>query len=335
MRSRRQKREVSTTFTLDVFCKPAPTMVLAHMPTTGNSYAPHALMTLLIAIWAGTFVVSKEAMASLSPFALVAARFLIGALCVLPFYLRTTKEQRRGTLLPGLLAGSVLAIPYFLQMYGVRETTASMGGFVTGLIVLLVAVGGHFCFGARIGKLAFIGLAFGLGGIITLCLSGDPDPGVLDPGKVIVQHNSVRGILLQVGSAFGFATHILLLSHYGSRLAVAPFTFVQLAFAGSLAAIATVLFTGASVDGNGVNWTLPLLLSLGYLGVLATGIAIGIQATVQHKIPAPHVALLFALQPLFAAIFGWAFQNDQLETMQWTGGVLIITGVVIASRSRG
>lgn len=310
-------------------------MVLAQMPTTGTTFIPHALLTTLIAIWAGSFVVSKVAMESVTPFALVSSRFILGALCVLPFFLRTTREQRRGTLGPGLLAGLVLAVPYFLQMYGVRETTASMGGFVTGLIVLLVAVGGHFCFGARIGKLAVIGLAFGLTGVIVLCLSGDANPAATDAlQQQAVQHNTVRGILLQVGSAIGFAAHILLLSHYGSRLAVAPFTFWQLAFTGVIATAGTLLVSGISVDGDQVAWTPSLLWAFFYLGVLATGVAIGVQANVQHKIPPTHVALLFALQPLFAAIAGWAFQGDQLEPMQWVGGALIVTGVIITSRDQ-
>ncbi|MFT4843587.1 MAG: drug/metabolite transporter (DMT)-like permease, partial [Candidatus Azotimanducaceae bacterium] len=312
----------------------SPTMVLAHMPAPGKSFVPHALMATLIAIWAGSFVVAKIGLESVTPFALVASRFFLGALCILPFFLRSTRAQRRGTFGPGVLAGMVLAIPYFLQMYGVRETTASMGGFVTGLIVLLVAVGGHFCFGSRIGKLAIVGLALGLVGIVVLCLSGDPDPGSDAALQEVVKHNTVRGILLQVGSAIGFACHILLLSHYGSRLAVAPFTFWQLAFTGVLAAIGTLLISGVSAEGATVVLDTSMLLVLGYLGVLATGMAIGIQAKVQHRIAPAHLALLFALQPLFAAIAGWAFQDDKLETMQWVGGALIVSGVIVASRDR-
>lgn len=313
----------------------APTMVLALMANAGKTFVPHALLTTLIMIWAGSFVVSKVAMATVTPFALVSSRFILGALCVLPFFLRTTAAQRKGTLGPGLLAGFVLAVPYFLQMYGVRETTASMGGFVTGLIVLLVAVGGHLFFGSRIGKLAIIGLLFGLTGVIVLCLTGDPTP-PSDPAlqDQVVQRNTLRGILLQIGSAIGFAAHILLLSHYGKKLAVAPFTFWQLAFTGLVAIVGTTLVSGISVDDNPVEWTPSLLWALFYLGVLATGVAIGVQASVQHKIPPTHVALLFALQPLFAAIAGWLFQDDQLEPMQWVGGALIVTGVVIASRDR-
>lgn len=302
-------------------------MVLASMPTTGKSFLPHALLTTLIAIWAGSFVVAKVAMESVTPFALVASRFFIGSLCILPFFLRTTPEQRRGTLGPGLLAGLLLAIPYFLQMYGVRETTASMGGFVTGITVLLVALGGHFFLNAHIGKLAILGLLFGVGGIAILCLANDADPNG-------VQQNTVRGILLQVGSAIGFAGHILLLSHYGNKMAAVPLTFWQLAFTGVIATAATLCLSGVGIDGQAVIWTPALILAFAYLGVLATGIAIGVQVKVQHKIPPTHVALLFALQPLFAALAGWAFQNDRLAPLQWVGGALIVTGVIFASRDR-
>jgi len=296
------------------------------MRDQSSSYVPHLLMTSLIAIWAGSFVAAKLAMQSVTPFALVASRFLLGSLCILPLFLRTTKEQRRGTLGPGILAGLVLAVPYFLQMYGVKETTASMGGFLTGMIVPLVAVGGAVFFGARIGKLSILGLLLGLGGIFTLCFSGAPDPD--RPA-----HSSLLGILLQVGSTIGFAAHILLLSHYGKKLATAPFTFWQLAFTGAVATIGTA-FAGVGVNGQPVQWTLELVLLISYLGVLATGVAIGVQARVQPKIKPTHVALLFALQPLFAAIAGWLFLGEQLDAMQCLGGALIVAGVIAAARDQ-
>jgi len=295
------------------------------MRDSGTSYVPHLLLTSLIAIWAGSFVVAKVTMITVTPFALVTSRFVIGCLCILPFFLRTPRELRQGTFGPGVLAGLVLAVPYFLQMYGVRETTASMGGFVTGLIVLLVAVGGALFFGARLGRATILALVIGVSGIVTLCVAGDADGGN--------QTNSLRGVLLQVGSAVGFAAHILLLSHYGGKLATAPFTFWQLAFTGAVAGVGT-LFSGVSMDGEPVEWTSDLLLALFYLGVLATGLAIGVQAKVQPRIKPTHVALLFALQPLFAALAGWLFLDDRLGATQWIGGGMIVSAVVLAARDQ-
>ncbi len=296
------------------------------MRRRGTSYVPHLLMAALIAIWAGSFVVAKVTMVTVTPFALVASRFLIGSLCVLPFFLSTSAEQRRGTFGPGVLAGLVLAVPYFLQMYGVRETTASMGGFVAGLIVLLVALGGAVFFDARLGPATILALVIGVSGVVTLCVAGDAH-------DAPAQANTLRGVLLQVGSAVGFAAHILLLSHYGGRLATAPFTFWQLAFTGALAAVGTY-FSGVSLDGGPLVWSGDLLFALGYLGVLATGLAIGVQARFQPKIKPTHVALLFALQPLFAAIAGWLFLDDRLGPGQWLGGVLIVSAVLLAARDQ-
>ena len=292
-----------------------------------TSYTPHLLLTVVIATWAGSFVVAKLAMRDVTPFALVAARFALGSLCLLPFFLRASRAQRACTFVPGLLAGALLAVPYFLQMYGVRETTASMGGFVTGIVVLLVAVGGAVFFRARFGAASVFGVALGLAGILALCMTGDDPAGG-------ASENTLRGILLQVGAAIGFAAHILLLSHYGKTLPTAPFAFWQLALTGVAATIATICVSGVSVDGGEVRWSVALVLEVAYMGVLATGVAIGIQATVQPRIHPTHVALLFALQPLFTALCGWLFLDDQLGAAEWTGGGLIIAGVVVAARER-
>ena len=58
------------------------------------------------------------------------------------------------------------------------------------------------------------------------------------------------------------------------------------------------------------------------------------QARIQHRIPPQHLALLFALQPLFAALAGWMLQGDHLGSLQWTGGGLIGAGVVVAALDR-
>jgi drug/metabolite transporter (DMT)-like permease len=97
-----------------------------------------------------------------------------------------------------------------------------------------------------------------------------------------------------------------------------------------------MLVTGrfaATADGT-VAWNGSLLATLAYLGILSTAVAIGIQAKVQHRIPPAHVALLFTLQPLFAALCGWLALGDHLGAMQLLGGGLIVLGVVVTSLDR-
>jgi drug/metabolite transporter (DMT)-like permease len=84
----------------------------------------------------------------------------------------------------------------------------------------------------------------------------------------------------------------------------------------------------------------PLLLdaamlgSVAYLGFLATALGIGVQSLVQPRIRPTHVALLFATQPLFAAIAGWAVLGDVMGWQQLAGGALIVGGIVAVSLAR-
>ena len=93
---------------------------------------------------------------------------------------------------------------------------------IHAVLSMLVALGGAVFFGARLGPATILALVIGVSGVVTLCVAGDAH-------DAPAQTNTLRGVLLQVGSAVGFAAHILLLSHYGGRLATAPFTFWQLA----------------------------------------------------------------------------------------------------------
>jgi drug/metabolite transporter (DMT)-like permease len=298
------------------------------MTGTAKQYWPHVVMTVLIAIWSASFVATKVAQRELSAPGLVALRFWLAVACLLPFLRGSGLAALRAAAVPGVLAGTALATGYLLQMYGMTETSASMGGLLAGLIVPLVAVGGFVFFHARLGHLSIGGLLLALVGIVLICLpSGDAAAG--SPG------DSLRGILLQVGASISYAGHVLLLSKYGKSAPIAAFAFVQLLFVAVVGTVATLVTGGLPVDpARAIEWNRDLLLAIGYLGVFATAVGIGVQSKVQHKVPSTHLALLFALQPLFAAVCGWAMLGDRLGPLQLLGGAGIVGGVVITSLDR-
>jgi drug/metabolite transporter (DMT)-like permease len=292
---------------------------------TGARYTPHLLLTAMIAIWGGSYAVVKTALDGLPPFLVVALRFWLSVVCLLPFVRAGLVAELRATRRPGLLAGAALAIGYLLQTAGMNETSASMGGFLAGLIVPLVGLGGFLFFRARFGALAVTGFLLGLGGMVLLCWphGGDARP------------DTACGIVLQIGSSISYAAHILLLSRFGRGAPVVAFCLWQLVFvsiAGTLAAAVAGDLDAGRLAAIDVNAT--LVGAIAYLGVLATALGIGVQAKVQHRIPPVHVALLFALQPLFAALVAWLTIGDRLQTMQLAGGITIFGAVLLTSLDR-
>jgi drug/metabolite transporter (DMT)-like permease len=295
------------------------------MSAPAARYWPHCVLAALIVIWSASYVVSKVALDALSPFALVAVRFWLAVLCVLPFARARVLGDLRRSCGAGIATGTALGAGYLLQMSGMTGTTASTGGLLAGLIVPLVALGGFLFFHARIGPRALLGLLLAIGGIVAICL----------PAGSGGAHDTLRGVLLQVGSSTAYAAHVLLLSHFGRSQPILAYSLWQLTFvavAGTAIACADGSF--AAHGHVTVEWNAQLLLAVAYLGVLATAVGIGLQSKVQHRIPPTPLALLFALQPLFAALFGWSFLDDRLAAVQFAGGAAIVFGVIVTSLDR-
>jgi len=297
------------------------------MQQKNGSLLPHLALLAMIAIWGGSYAVAKAAMDHVSPFALVALRFWIALVCLVPFLGRTARRDLASTAKHGLLAGLVLAIGYLLQFFGMNETSASTGGFLAGLIVLLVAVGGALWFGTPFGWRAGTGLALGLAGLVMVSWQGEVTDGPRD---------TVRGIVLQIAASTSYAMHILLLTRHGRGKPAIAYCTWQLVLV-AIAATVTSAIDGRFAAGTNptVTWTPALLALVGYLGVLATALGIAVQSKVQHRIPSSHAALLFALQPLFAAVIAWAFLGDRMGSLQIAGGATIVVGVILASLERG
>jgi drug/metabolite transporter (DMT)-like permease len=153
-------------------------------------------------------------------------------------------------------------------------------------------------------------------------------------GEVGGPPDTTRGIVLQIVSSTSYAGHILLLSRYGKGAPAVPFCLWQLVVVAVAATVMALLPGGGAEQLADAVWTPALLGAIAYLGVLATALGIGVQSKVQHRIPPNHLALLFALQPLFAALIGWLVMSDRLGAAQLAGGMVIVAGVVVSSRER-
>ena len=76
--------------------------------------------------------------------------------------------------------------------------------------------------------------------------------------------------------------------------------------------------------------TVVLLVTLTITGVLATG-AFAVQIWAQQVVPAQRVALIFSLEPLFAAWLSWYFLGENLDPRGWLGSGLILIAVVLGT----
>ena len=212
-----------------------------------------------------------------------------------------------------LLGVTLLWGGYSLQTWGLAFTTPSRSAFITSTAVLLVP--GVAFLALRVRPTRGVGLGV-MPATVGLWMLTQPGSGGFGRGE------SLTGLC-----ALSYAAHIVALGHLAPRFRSLPLATLQLAMVAVCGATATLAFETPSL-------ALPLRAwaAVGFLGVFCTAVAVLVQTWAQRRIPAARAALLFALEPVFAAAIAALALGDRLSPGELLGGLLVVVGVVVAAR---
>jgi drug/metabolite transporter (DMT)-like permease len=267
-------------------------------------------------IWGSTFVLVKDIIEYVPPMLFVSARFAIGALALA--LLVTAMRRWRGLswreLGWGTLTGVALGLGYVLQTVGLQYTTASRAGFITGLLVVLAPIMGVFVLRQMPDRWAMGGVLLAMAGLLMLA--------VVDTGGAGGGLNV--GDLIVLGCAFAFAAQVVLVAKVSREYDPVRFTMLQVLVTGVLSVGGSLAFEKQVVMDAGA-WAGAL-----FLGIMATAVGIGVQVAVQKYTSVVHASLIFTMEPVFAAVFGYWLHGDRLGPAGVAGAVLIVAGMLAA-----
>ncbi len=273
------------------------------------------VLLLVCVVWGTTFVVIKVGLADTSPFNFVAVPFGVASAVFFVLALPRLGGLSRRELWRGVLMGLLLVGGYVTQTVGLSLTTASKAGFITGLSVVLVPLFARFGLGHRVGWAVAAGVGLATAGLGLLSLTADLRP---EPGDLWV-----------LACAFGFAGHILAVAELSRGCDAFRLALVQTA----VVALGGGLLALSLEGGVGLPPGMGLIAAL-YTGVLGTGLVLGLQIPAQKYTSPSHAALIFAAEPVFAALFAAALLGERLGPKELVGGGLILAGMLLAELRR-
>jgi len=271
-----------------------------------------ALLVLIAvtAVWGVTFVQVKDAVALYPLFAFLALRFAIASLTLAAPGARRLRSLGRVGGAAAVLAGSLLGAGYALQTAGLERTSVSSTGFITGMYVVLTPLLALALFRVRVGAAAWIGVSLATVGLALL--SG-------------VHQGSALGDLLVLAGSAVYSLQIVLMERYAPRYDPTAFTLVEMvtSFAGLL--VIAVALGQLHVPHGWTVWGALLVT-----GVFASALAYLAQTWAQQRASATRTALVFSLEPVWTAFFGFTLAGDRLGVSAWFGCAVIMSGIVIA-----
>lgn len=283
----------------------------------------HILLVLITLVWGATFVVIKNALADISPLFFNAVRMLLASACLLLIFWKDVRQLRRPAFRAALVAGLFLWAGYEFQTTGLKLTTPSKSGFLTGISVVLVPIFLAIFWQRKINRWTLVGVALAFLGLTLMTVPAGVD--------AWAEWSSVNaGDLLTLACAVAFAFHIIFLGRATQQHPFAQIAFMQTAVATVLMFATIPLLEAVQVETVQVAWTPAVIWGIVITGVLGTAVAFSVQAWAQQFTPATHTALIFTLEPVFAWLTSYIVLHERLGVRAASGAGLILAGVLIA-----
>ena len=279
-----------------------------------------ASLVLVTLIWGSTFVVVKNTLDAIEPFSFVALRFWLAAIVLFAFHGRGVLRSDARRLRVGLLLGTFLLAGFLLQTLGLQLTTPARAGFLTGLCVVFVPLLQAVMTRMRPGR--SVGFGIGLATIGMVVLSAPISVEELATGNWV-------GDLLVIGCAVAFAMHIVGVGHFARGQPAGASTSLQI----FVAAVGATLLAIVARERTGLILDSQAWIAVVYVGAIATAPTFLIQNWAQRRTTATHTALIFSLEPVFAAMFSAQFYGEAIAPRVLFGGALILAGILVAELS--
>jgi drug/metabolite transporter (DMT)-like permease len=269
------------------------------------------LLLVTTFFWGVTFVLVKEAIRSTGVFVFLAQRFTASALILVCICLVMRRPFSHRFLKQGTIMGLFLFGGYAFQTVALLYTTASNTAFLTGLNVVLVPLIGAFLYGQHATWNMVLGVAMAAVGLYLLCTGG---------GWLFN-----RGDTLAIVCAVSTSLHVIYTGKYATGSDVYWLTAIQL---GTVALLSILM--ALSLGDTILVWHPEVFDALVVCVLFATVFAFIVQTAMQRFTSPTHTALIFCMEPVFAALYAYVMLGERLGIPGFIGALLILAGMIIS-----
>ena len=210
-------------------------------------------------------------------------------------------------------------IAFWLQIEGLALTSSNRNAFITGLNVLVVPLLAWLVLRRRMGWPIWAACALAVLGMALMFFEDAPWN---------------WGDTLTLCSAVVYAIYILTMEAAGLRNQAHPLRAGRMAVA--LTSTMLACTSAMMAMGNNSLWSAVQTLgsaqwlALAYLGLVASALVVVLQAWGQQHVDAMRSAIVFGLEPVFAAITAWYLIGERMGGVALGGAALIVAALIFS-----
>ena len=275
---------------------------------------------LFIIMWSSGYVAGKLGLPYAGPFTLIFIRFFSAALILLMVALAFRAPWPKSWKEAGHIAvvGALIQALQFSGLYGGLSLGVSAGvsALIVGMMPISTALGAAIFLKERVSSRQWGGLLIGLLGVVMVVSN-----------KIAIHEASVTAYLCVVLALIGVTIGTLYQKRFCSGMDLRTGGFIQLSVASLIAFVLALRYEGLQVE-----WSLPLILSSGWLSVVNSIGAISLLFVLVRRGEASRVAGLFYLIPAATALMGFLVLQESLSLTAVAGFLVTASGVYLATK---
>ena len=251
-----------------------------------------------------------------------------GAISLLPFYIIEEVVVQRTVfnsqfflwVLFAAISPGIIAFTLYTQAQ--KSLGASLTGFTLYVFTIYAAIYGFIFFDEKINFVKIVGLVTCLIGVFAIIIKGDLN--------LLLNLNFTIGDLWMLAAAIGWALYSIYLFYWKSQLTIFQ-RFTLVAFFGAISLLPFYIIEEVVVQRTVFNsqfflWVLFAAISPGI-------IAFTLYTQVQKSLGASLTGFTLYIFTIYAAIYGFIFFDEKLESFHYLGTVLVFIGIYLAKKN--
>jgi len=285
--------------------------------------AEWSLLAVIAGIWGSSFLLMEIGLRAFAPGVISLARVGLGAaaLALVPRARRISIDREDWPRV-ALLGVVWMGIPLLLFPIAQQWIDSSVAGMINGAMPLTVAAWASLLLGRAPGRTQLVGLVLGFVGIVAIAAPELPLGALTDGGTAATAAGA--GLVLLATVLYGLAANLAvpLQQRYGSLSVLLR-----------AQAVALVLIVSAGIVAlPNSSWALGPALAMVPLGVLGTGLAFVLMATLVGRVGGPRGSIAIYVVPVVAMVLGVVALGERIHPLAVAGTALVLVGAWITSR---
>lgn len=277
---------------------------------------------LAVLFWGASFIATKYLLDELTPETIISMRLILAILFLLMIALFQKRDfsinLKSHTYI--LLLAIIAVFHLWIQVTGLKFTTASNTGWIIGTAPIFMALLGLFFFKEKLNALKVTGIIIATFGLLLLVGNGNPTNIDLIKNK---------GDLLVLSSAFTWGIY----SMVNKKISLNYSPVMTILYLFIMMAIIIIPFTVSETAINSViNLSSVGWIAILFLGLLCSGVSYVIWAYALREMESAKVGAYLYFEPFVTVIAAWIFLNEDITLFMILSGLIITAGVYLVNK---